>query len=46
MTGKPFKTLHIPVSEDLYFELIELKGKYRAEDWPDFLKKVVELGRK
>lgn len=42
MPDKPFKTLHIPVSEELYFSLIELKGKMHAEDWPDFLSKVVK----
>lgn len=45
MPDKPYKTLHVPVSEDLYYELIQLKGKWKAQDWPDFLQKVVEHAR-
>jgi len=35
------KTLHIKVSEVLYFRLVELKGKMQAKDWADLLFKVV-----
>ena len=34
-------TLRIPVSDDLYHELIELKGKMRAEDWPALMQCIV-----
>jgi len=36
------KTLHIRVSEELYYKLVELKGKMKAKDWPDLLQKVIE----
>jgi hypothetical protein len=34
------KTLHIKVSEELYFRLVELKGKMKAKDWTDLLDKI------
>lgn len=37
------KTLHIKVSEETYFKLIEMKGRLKAKDWPDLMVKVVEL---
>ncbi|MFB3766355.1 MAG: hypothetical protein ACE14P_14065 [Methanotrichaceae archaeon] len=46
MPDKPFKTLHIPVSEDLYYSLVELKARWHADDWPGFLQKVAENARK
>jgi len=35
------KTLRIKVSEDLYFRLVEFKGRMKAKDWTDLLQKVV-----
>lgn len=34
------------VSEELFFKLLELKGKMQAETWNDFLEKAVQqLGK-
>jgi len=35
------KILHIKVSENNYYKLIELKGKLKAKDWTDFMQKVI-----
>lgn len=34
-------TLRIPVSDDLHHNLIELKGKMRADDWPALMQCIV-----
>ncbi|KYC49288.1 MAG: hypothetical protein AMQ74_01441 [Candidatus Methanofastidiosum methylothiophilum] len=31
------------IPDDLYFKLIELKGKMKAENWEDFLEKMVKM---
>lgn len=36
------KILHIKVPEDTYYRLIELKGRFKAKDWSDFMEKVVK----
>jgi len=38
-------TLRIPVSEDLYHRLVELKGKMKADDWPALMQCVVSEAR-
>lgn len=35
------KILHIKVSEDTYYKLVELKGKFRAKDWTGLMQKVI-----
>ena len=38
----PYKTLHIPIEDkELYYRLLELKAKWQADDWPEFLRKVI-----
>lgn len=38
-------TLRIPVSDDLYHRLIELKGKMKADDWPALMQCIVNEAR-
>ena len=37
------KTVHFFLPEETYFQLIELKGKLRAENWTDFMEKIIML---
>lgn len=37
------KTVHFFLPEDVYFQLIELKGKLRAENWSEFMEKVIDI---
>ena len=37
------KKLFIVLDENLYFKLVELKGKMKAETWEDLLEKFVKL---
>lgn len=34
-------TLRIPVSKDLHHDLVELKGKMKADDWPSLMQCLV-----
>jgi len=37
------KVLHIKVDDDVYFKLIELKGKLKARDWAELIEKVLKV---
>jgi len=37
------KIIHIKVPEDDYYKLIELKGKLKANNWRDLMRKVIEF---
>ena len=40
MAVPKFKTLHVSLSEEEYFDLLALKAKYHAKTWVELFKKV------
>ncbi|MDI6903766.1 MAG: hypothetical protein QMC77_08545 [Methanocellales archaeon] len=36
------KSLNIKVDDDLYYRMVEMKGKLRAADWEQFMERVVD----
>jgi hypothetical protein len=39
------KILHVKLPKEVYYNLVEMKGRLRAKDWKEFMEKVVELAR-
>jgi len=37
------KKINISLTDDLYFKLVEWKGKLRAPNWAKFFEKVIEM---
>jgi len=44
MAIRKFKTLHVALDEQEYFDLLKLKAEYHAKNWADLFKKVSALG--
>ena len=40
MAVPKFKTLHVSLSEEEYFDMLALKAKYHAKTWVELFKKV------
>lgn len=36
------KALNFNLEDEIYFKLVELKARLHAEDWQDFVRKVLE----
>ena len=36
------KVMRIEVSDDTYYKLVELKGKFKADSWTSFMNKIIE----
>jgi hypothetical protein len=41
-----FKTLHVSLTEEEYFDLMALKAKYHAKNWADLFKRISDHDRK
>jgi hypothetical protein len=40
-----FKTLHVALSEQEYFDLLKLKAEYHAKNWADLFRMVANARR-
>ncbi|MCG2782001.1 MAG: hypothetical protein L6243_00265 [Candidatus Altiarchaeales archaeon] len=40
------KTIHIRLDDDVYYGLIQLKGKLQVDEWKDLMRKIVENEQK